>query len=90
MLFRSPLLSGARVTQAEVRRGLAAAGLTADKETVAGLVAEAKAHQTRVGVEASLRAELAALGKRVIELPALAGGVSRDGLEELADILVGV
>jgi anion-transporting ArsA/GET3 family ATPase len=87
---RPPLLAGARVTQAEVRRGLVAAGLAADKDTVAGLVAEAKAHQTRVGVEASLRAELTALGRPVIELPALPGGVSREGLEELADILVGV
>ena len=87
---RPPLLAGVRVTQAEVRRGLVAAGLAADRDTVAGLVAEAKAHQTRVGVEASLRTELAALGRPVIELPALPGGVSRDGLEELADILVGV
>src|SRR5690349_815370 len=69
---RPPLLAGAKVTQAELRRGLVAAGLPADRDTVAGLVAEAKAHQTRVGVEASLRAELTALGRPVIELPALA------------------
>jgi anion-transporting ArsA/GET3 family ATPase len=85
---RPPLLAGARVTQAELRRGLASAGLTVDREIVAGLVAEAKAYQTRVGVEASLRAELGALGRPVIELPALPGGVTRDGLEHLADLLV--
>ncbi len=46
---RPPLLPPAEITQAELRRGLAAAGLPADREMVAGLVAEARAHQTRRG-----------------------------------------
>jgi anion-transporting ArsA/GET3 family ATPase len=85
---RAPLLAGAKVTQAELRKGLAAAGLSADRETLAGLVTEAKAHQTRVSVEASLRTELSGLDRPVIELPALPGGITCDGLEELADLLM--
>jgi anion-transporting ArsA/GET3 family ATPase len=85
---RTPLLAGVRVTQAELRRGLAAAGLSADRETLAGLVSEAKAHQTRVGLEASLRAELSGLGRPMVELPALPGGVFPEGLDELADLLL--
>jgi anion-transporting ArsA/GET3 family ATPase len=85
---RPPLLADARVTQAELRRGLAAAGVAADRETLAGLVTEAKAHQTRVAVETSLRAELVGLGRPVVELPALAGGVTREGLDQLTDLLL--
>jgi anion-transporting ArsA/GET3 family ATPase len=84
---RSPMLAGARVTPAEVRRGLAAAGLPADRVTVSGLIKEAKAYQTRLGVEAALRDELADLGRPVIELPALPDGVTREGLDTLAGIL---
>jgi len=86
---RTPLLAGAKVTQAELRRGLAAAGLSTDRDTLAGLVSEARAHQTRVAVEASLRTELTALERPIIELPALPGGVTPESLEELADLLVG-
>jgi anion-transporting ArsA/GET3 family ATPase len=84
---RSPMLAGARVTQAEVRRGLAAAGLPADRDTVAGLITEAKAYQTRLDVEASLRDELAVLDRPVIELPELGDGVTREGLDTLAALL---
>src|SRR6185369_3259190 len=34
---RSPLLEGAKVTQAELRRGLTAAGLSTERELVTGL-----------------------------------------------------
>jgi anion-transporting ArsA/GET3 family ATPase len=85
---RQPTLADSRVSQAEVRRGLVTAGLPTDRDTVAGLVTEARAHQTRVAVEASLRDELTGLGHRVVELPALPGGVTRDGLDELAALLV--
>jgi len=84
---RPPLLEGAKVTQAELRRGLAAAGLATDRDTLAGLVTEARAHQTRVAVEASLRAELSTLERPIIELPALPGGITPESLEELADLL---
>jgi anion-transporting ArsA/GET3 family ATPase len=84
---REPVLAGVKITAAEVKRGLVAAGLPADRETVAGLVAEGKAYQTRLEVEADLRAGLDALGRPVIELPAQAGGVTRDGLDRLAALL---
>jgi anion-transporting ArsA/GET3 family ATPase len=76
--------ASAKVTQSELRQGLDIAGVTADRETVAGLVAEARAYQTRVGVEAALREELAGLGRPVVELPVLPGGVTREGLDRLA------
>ncbi|WP_203921793.1 ArsA-related P-loop ATPase [Rugosimonospora africana] len=82
-----PLLTEGRVTQAELKRGLVAAGLPADRETVAGLRTEAEAHLTRRAVEEGLRDELKALGRPVVELPSLAGGVDRAGLSTLADTL---
>jgi anion-transporting ArsA/GET3 family ATPase len=85
---RLPLLAGARITQAELRRGLVAAGLPTDRDSVAGLVAEARAYQTRIDVEAGLRDELSSLGRRVVELPALPGGVTREGLDTLAAALL--
>jgi anion-transporting ArsA/GET3 family ATPase len=85
---RPPLLAGARITQTELRKGLVAAGLPTDRDTLAGLVTEAKAHQTRVALETSLRAELIGLGRPVVELPALPRGVDREGLDMLADLLL--
>jgi hypothetical protein len=81
---RLPLLSGARVTQAEIRRGLAAAGLPTHRDTIAGLVTEARAYQTRIDVEAGLRADLRLLARPIVELPALPDGVTREGLDTLA------
>jgi anion-transporting ArsA/GET3 family ATPase len=83
-----PMLAGARVNQAELRRGLTRAGLPTDRDTLAGLVAEAKAYQTRLGVEAALREDLAALGRPIVELPALIDGVTREGLDRLAHALL--
>jgi hypothetical protein len=76
------------VTKSTIREGLTTAGLPTDPELVAGLVAEARAYQTRVGVEAALRGELSALGRPVVELPALPEGVTREGLGVLADVLI--
>ena len=84
---RPPLLAGTRITAANLRRGLGAAGLEVDRDTLAGLVAEANGYQTRVEVEAALRAELAALGRSVVELPILRDGVTREGLDLLAAVL---
>jgi anion-transporting ArsA/GET3 family ATPase len=81
------LLAGAKVTQGELRRGLVAAGLAADRSTVAGLLAETKAHLVRVRLEESLRAELAELNRPMVELPLLPAGVDRAGLGVLADTL---
>ncbi len=86
---RPPLLTGSKVNQAELRRGLAAAGLPTDRATVSGLYAEAKAHLTRREMEESLRVELAELGQPMVELPLLPGGVDRVALNTLAAELVG-
>ncbi|ROP31503.1 arsenite efflux ATP-binding protein ArsA [Couchioplanes caeruleus] len=87
---RPPLLAGAKVTKAELKRGLTAAGLPTDPATVAALHAEAKAHLTRRELEESLRADLAESDHPMVELPLLEGGVDLDGLNRLADILMGV
>jgi anion-transporting ArsA/GET3 family ATPase len=85
---RAPMLTGGRINPAEIRRGLTQAGLPADRDTVSGLVTEARAYRTRLGVEAALRGDLTALGRPVVELPALAGGVTREGLDTLAGALL--
>jgi anion-transporting ArsA/GET3 family ATPase len=90
---RLPLLTGGRVGPAELRRGLVAARLPADRETVSGLRAEADAHLTRLAIEDALRAELAAIGRPLVELPWLAEGAEwagegePDGLLTLAEAL---
>ena len=83
-----PLLAKGKVTQADVRRGLASAGLPADKDVVTALVVEAKQHLARRELEASLRAELLRLGRPVVELPWLADGVHLPGLYRLAGALL--
>jgi anion-transporting ArsA/GET3 family ATPase len=83
-----PLLRRGKLTRSEVRRGLVAAGLPADREVVAGLVEEAQAHITRQALEEELRADLVALGRPLIELPQLTTGVRTEGLYELAGILL--
>jgi anion-transporting ArsA/GET3 family ATPase len=85
---RPPLLTGTKVSQAELRRGLAAAGLPTDRVTVSGLYAEARAHLTRREMEESLRVELAELGQPMVELPLLPGGIDRAALDTLAAELV--
>ncbi len=87
---RPPLLAGAKVTKAELKRGLSAAGLPSDPATVAGLQAEAKAHLTRRELEESLRTDLIEGGHPLVELPLLDGGVDRRGLDRLAALLMGV
>jgi anion-transporting ArsA/GET3 family ATPase len=85
-----PLLGSGKVTQAELRRGLVAAGLPADRETVAGLHTEARAYLTRHTVEEGLRTELAGLDRTLVELPFLPGGVDRAGLDQLVAALSAV
>jgi anion-transporting ArsA/GET3 family ATPase len=80
---RVPLLAG-RVSATDLRRGLAAAGLSADDLTIDGLLAETRDHLIRQGLEESLRGELLELGLPLIELPLLLDGVDRPGLDTLA------
>jgi hypothetical protein len=84
---RPPLLRAGRVTQAELRRGLQAAGLPTDRATVAGLHAEARDHLTRQALEESLRADLTELDRPMVELPLLPDGVDRAGLDTFAAAL---
>ncbi|GAA4679575.1 ArsA family ATPase [Phytohabitans rumicis] len=85
---RPPLLAGPKLTQADLRRGLAAADLPTDRATVSGLYTAAKAHLTRRSIEESLRVELAELGRPMVELPLLPEGVDRAGLRTLTAALV--
>lgn len=84
-----PALVSERVTQAELKKGLVAAGLPADRRAVSGLQAEANAHLARQEVEAQLRDELERLGRPTVELPLLSDGVDLSGLQRLAAILAG-
>ncbi|MFC7278558.1 ArsA-related P-loop ATPase [Paractinoplanes rhizophilus] len=81
---RPALLTAGKVTKAELKRGLADAGLPTEAATVNGLAAEAKAYLTRRELEETLRGELAEAGRPTIELPLLPGGADRAGLDELA------
>jgi anion-transporting ArsA/GET3 family ATPase len=85
---RPALLTAGRVTKAELRRGLAEAGLPTDPATVNGLADEARAYLTRRELEESLRTELAESGRPVVELPLLPQGVDRAALDELAAALM--
>ncbi|MGK5743278.1 ArsA-related P-loop ATPase [Micromonospora sp. URMC 103] len=85
---RPPLPAGRAVTVAELRRGLVAAGLPADREIVAGLHDEARDQVIRRELEDSLRADLVELGLPLTELPLLPDGVDRAGLATLADALL--
>ncbi|MCM0673731.1 ATPase [Micromonospora phytophila] len=86
---RPPLPVGRAVTAAELKRGLVAAGLAADRETVAGLAEEARDQVIRRELEDSLRGDLVELGLPLTELPLLPDGVDRAGLDRLARALVG-
>jgi anion-transporting ArsA/GET3 family ATPase len=85
---RPPVPAGRALSQAELKRGLLAAGLPADRDTVAGLAGEARDQQVRRELEDSLRADLVELGPPLTELPLLPDGVDRAGLETLARALV--
>ncbi|MGW4153642.1 ArsA family ATPase [Micromonospora chersina] len=85
---RPPVPAGGPVTAAELKRGLAAAGLPTDARTVSGLAAEARDQHVRRELEDSLRADLVELGLPLAEVPLLPAGVDRAGLDTLAETLV--
>jgi anion-transporting ArsA/GET3 family ATPase len=87
---QSTSLVDAKVTQAELKRGLAAAGLPTDRQTVKGLLDEVDAQVRRVSLEQRMRKDLIELGKPTIDLPFLPDGVgsgNTDGLYTLAEAL---
>ncbi|WP_433530240.1 ArsA-related P-loop ATPase [Micromonospora sp. CA-263727] len=83
-----PPLAARLVTEAELARGLRAAGLPADRRLVTGLHEEARDQAIRRELEDSLRADLVELGVPLVELPFLPDGVDRAGLDALAAALV--
>ncbi|MBB2945666.1 anion-transporting ArsA/GET3 family ATPase [Actinoplanes lutulentus] len=85
---RPALLTGGKVTKAEVKRGLTAAGLPASAAAVSQLTVQAQAHLTRRELEESLRIELAELNRPMVELPLLPDGVNMSGLQDLAGRLL--
>lgn len=85
---RPPVPAGRAVTAAELKRGLAAAGLPTDARTVAGLAEEARDQRVRRELEDSLRGDLVELGLPLTELPLLPDGVDRAGLATLAEALL--
>lgn len=86
-MTRPPLLGNVSVTQTTLSRGLSAAGLRADRETVAGLLREVAEHQEQLRQETRLRDELRHGERPVLELPFLSDGVDLSGLFTLADTL---
>jgi len=74
-------------SRAELSAALSSAGLPADQAMVTGLAAEMSEYLIRERLEAALRAELAELGRPVVELPLLPEGPDRAGLETLAAAL---
>ncbi|MER7418023.1 ArsA-related P-loop ATPase [Micromonospora peucetia] len=85
---RPSVPAGQVVTAAELERGLRAAGLPTDRNTVAGLAGEARDQAIRRELEDSLRTDLVELGLSMIELPLLPDGVDRAGLDRLAATLL--
>jgi anion-transporting ArsA/GET3 family ATPase len=83
-----PLLAKGKVSQAELRRGLVAAGLRAERDVVMALASEAQAHLARREIEVALRQDLAALGRPLVDLPLLPHGVDLAGLYQLAGVLL--
>ncbi len=84
-----------RLDRAEVLAGLEAAGLAGASRGDArvahlldGLLAEGAEHGVRVALESTQRAELAAIGRPLYELPALPGGIDLGALYDLADRLI--
>ncbi|TDU89397.1 arsenite efflux ATP-binding protein ArsA [Kribbella voronezhensis] len=76
-----------KLPAAELTRGLKAAGITAGKEMVTTLAAEAHDHAVRVGLERENRDRIDALGKKVTELALLPDGIDHGALFDLAEEL---
>ena len=86
--MREPRLAGTKVTQAELKRGLAAVGLPVDRGTLTALVEEATDYRSRVELEQRLQGELEALERPLLRLPFLPDGIDLGGLYELAETLI--
>ncbi len=79
--------AGTPVTQALLRAALATADLPTDRATVSALYAETQENLVRAELEESLRGELRALGRPMVELANAPGGVGRPELDQFAAVL---
>ncbi len=84
---RQPYALPARLVKKDVAAGLVAAGLTADRPLVDGLVAEAAAYRARVQLEERELADVRDLGRPVVELAQQPGPIDRGALLTLAESL---
>lgn len=72
----------------ELTSGLKAAGLADSEELAEALAEQVWEHALRVALERRVRSELAGLGRPLVELPQLEGGLDRSALNVLARRLV--
>jgi hypothetical protein len=79
--------SGGTLPRDDFTKALRETGLSADDETVTGLLTDAREHAVRVELENELRAQVAALGRPTYELPRLTDGVDLGALFELSHAL---
>jgi anion-transporting ArsA/GET3 family ATPase len=86
-MTRPELLADASVTREILGRGLKAAGLPTDRDTVGGLLREVAGHQTQLRQESRLREAVDSAARPVLELPFLSDGVDLSGLFTLAETL---
>jgi hypothetical protein len=82
----APAAAG-KVDPAALAAGLRAAGIDADKRTVAGLAAEVRGHARRLEAEQESREELAGTGLPMLTFPRFAEGVQLGEVYQLADLL---
>ncbi|QSB05577.1 ATPase [Natronoglycomyces albus] len=80
-------LYGVKMTPARLKKGLRAAGMPHDAQTVAGLLVETERQQQRLGLEQGMRERLDELGQPVVEVPRLATGVDLSDLYGVAQRL---
>jgi anion-transporting ArsA/GET3 family ATPase len=94
-MAREPLLSDAqrdaaaqgKVGRSTLRKGLLAAGVSADEALLDSLTAEVVDHALRLALEDRERKVLAELGHPVVELPLLPQRIDLAGLLQLAELL---
>ncbi|WP_344176785.1 ArsA-related P-loop ATPase [Kribbella lupini] len=76
-----------KLPAAELARGLKATGISASKQMVSTLAAEARDHAVRIGLERENRDRIDALGKQVTELALVPDGIDHGALFDLAEEL---
>ncbi|ABW09800.1 Anion-transporting ATPase [Parafrankia sp. EAN1pec] len=94
-MVRSPLLAPGdldlarrgQLDREELATGIKETGIEPTEELISNLAWEAAQHAERVALETAQRAEIAALGRPVYEVPLLADGVDLGSLYRFAEML---